>query len=72
MADKKRDILEFVEQSNFEQMIPTRTTHFVLGCEISKLKLSFNTLLLMIKVMFFPLALSVNIIMDLDCYSVSF
>jgi hypothetical protein len=23
MADKKRDILEFVEQSNFEQMIPT-------------------------------------------------
>ncbi len=24
MADKKRDILEFVEQSNFEQMIPTR------------------------------------------------
>jgi hypothetical protein len=25
MADKKRDILEFVEQSNFEQMIPTQT-----------------------------------------------
>ena len=24
MADKKRDILEFVEQSNFEQMIPTQ------------------------------------------------
>jgi hypothetical protein len=24
MADKKRDILEFVEQWNFEQMIPTR------------------------------------------------
>jgi hypothetical protein len=23
MADKKRDILEFVELSNFEQMIPT-------------------------------------------------
>jgi hypothetical protein len=23
MADKKRDILEFVEQSNFKQMIPT-------------------------------------------------
>jgi hypothetical protein len=24
MADKKRDILEFVEQSNFEQFTPTR------------------------------------------------
>jgi hypothetical protein len=24
MADKKRDILEFVEQMNFKQMIPTR------------------------------------------------
>jgi hypothetical protein len=24
MADKKRDILEFVEQMNFEQMIPTQ------------------------------------------------
>ncbi len=23
MADKKRDILEFFEQTNFEQMIPT-------------------------------------------------
>jgi hypothetical protein len=23
MADKKRDILEFVEQSNFEQFTPT-------------------------------------------------
>jgi hypothetical protein len=25
MADKKRDILEFVEQSNFEQFTPTRS-----------------------------------------------
>jgi hypothetical protein len=25
MADKKRDILEFFEQSNFEQFTPTRT-----------------------------------------------
>ena len=24
MADKKRDILEFFEQMNFEQMIPTQ------------------------------------------------
>ncbi len=24
MADKKRDILEFVEQSNFEQFTPTQ------------------------------------------------
>jgi hypothetical protein len=29
MADKKRDILEFVEQSNFEQFTPTR-------CEVQK------------------------------------
>jgi len=27
MADKKRDILEFVEQSNFEQFTPTRVAH---------------------------------------------
>ncbi len=25
MADKKRDILEFVEQSNFEQFTPTQS-----------------------------------------------
>ena len=31
MADKKRDILEFVEQSNFEQMIPTPFKMHVLG-----------------------------------------
>jgi hypothetical protein len=30
MADKKRDILEFVEQSNFEQMIPTRSFNVLL------------------------------------------
>jgi hypothetical protein len=28
MADKKRDILEFVEQSNFEQFTPTRPVHY--------------------------------------------
>ena len=27
MADKKRDILEFFEQSNFEQFTPTRFKH---------------------------------------------
>ena len=27
MADKKRDILEFVEQSNFEQFTPTLTDY---------------------------------------------
>jgi hypothetical protein len=27
MADKKRDILEFFEQSNFEQFTPTRHNH---------------------------------------------
>jgi hypothetical protein len=30
MADKKRNILEFVEQSNFEQMIPTRSFNVLL------------------------------------------
>ncbi len=29
MADKKRDILEFVEQSNFEQFTPTRNKDLV-------------------------------------------
>ena len=29
MADKKRDILEFVEQSNFEQFTPTRLDLFL-------------------------------------------
>ncbi len=27
MADKKRDILEFVEESNFEQFTPTQNTY---------------------------------------------
>jgi hypothetical protein len=30
MAEKKRDILEFVEQSNFEQFTPTRWVHFLI------------------------------------------
>ena len=30
MADKKRDILEFVEQSNFEQMTPTHLVMAIL------------------------------------------
>jgi hypothetical protein len=28
MADKKRNILEFVEQSNFEQFTPTQTLYY--------------------------------------------
>jgi hypothetical protein len=31
MADKKRDILEFVEQSNFEQFTPTRFINTLLN-----------------------------------------
>jgi hypothetical protein len=35
MADKKRDILEFVEQSNFEQFTPTlyEVAGFILAIE---------------------------------------
>jgi hypothetical protein len=31
MADKKLDILEFFEQMNFEQMIPTQKKYISLG-----------------------------------------
>jgi hypothetical protein len=44
MADKKRDILEFVEQSNFEQLIPTRIFHLSL-IFISQYCFSFFNLL---------------------------
>jgi hypothetical protein len=45
MADKQRDILEFVEQSNFEQLIPTLQSKYnKLGvkrlCQISELRVS--------------------------------
>jgi hypothetical protein len=37
MADKKRDILEFVEQSNFEQMIPTRRDSVFLAVRMTNI-----------------------------------
>ena len=40
MADKKRDILEFVEQSNFEQFTPTPFNYI----QLLKLKLEKITL----------------------------
>ena len=42
MADKKRDILEFVEQSNFEQFTPTHE-------EMLNLKNIFSEWLLRVK-----------------------
>jgi hypothetical protein len=43
MADKKRDILEFVEQSNFEQFTPTRLTRRVFCSSVGKnLNLNFH------------------------------
>ncbi len=41
MADKKRDILEFVEQMNFKQMIPTQ---FKQKIENNKVKTIYNIL----------------------------
>ncbi len=40
MADKKRDILEFVEQSNFEQFTPTRNSLSAIFKMNNKLKLT--------------------------------
>jgi hypothetical protein len=40
MADKKRDILEFVEQSNFEQFTPTHCYRRIMRLFIVALKLN--------------------------------